>query len=145
MATDLRSSPATNDPSMVGVITGIIDDFQKLIQQQMEMVRAEIRTDWDKTKQAIWPIAVGSGLLVLGGILLSLMLVFLIHWATSPPNYDPATIPLWGCFGLIGACFLIVGSALLGYGIHQFHTFNPLPDKSADALKENVQWLTNTK
>jgi len=143
MATDLRS-PST-DQGVVGIISGIIDDFQKLIQQQMDMVRAEIRTDWDKTKQAIWPIAVGTVLLVLGGILTCLMLVYLLHWATSPPNMDPATIPLWGCYGLVGAGFLIAGSALLGAGIHKFHTFNPLPDKSAEALKENVKWLTNSK
>jgi len=126
-------------------MTGIVDDFQKLMQQQMDMVRAEIHSDWDKTKQAIWPIAVGTVLLAVGGILLSLMLVFLLHWATSPPNADPATIPLWGCYGLIAGLFFVAGAGLLGAGIHKFHTFNPLPDQSTQALKENVKWLTSNK
>lgn len=143
MAVTLQSPPT--EQSVVGIISGIIDDFQRLISQQMDMVRAEIRTDWDKTKSAIWPIAVGSVVLLIGGILLSVMFVYLIHWATSPPNTDPATIPLWGCFGLVAAGFLLLGSALLGTGIHKFHTFNPLPEKSAEALKENVKWLTNSK
>jgi hypothetical protein len=143
MATDLQSPP--EQQSMTGVIAGIVDDFQKLISQQMDMVRAEIRRDWEKTKEALWPLAVGSALLITGGLLVSLMLVFLIHWASSPPAYDLARVPLWGCFGLVGSCFLIVGGILLGMGIHRFHSFTPLPEKSAEALKENVKWLTNSK
>jgi len=142
MATDLHSPP---EQSVVGIVTGIIDDFQTLVKQQMEMVRAEVRADWDKTKQAIWPIAVGIGLLLMGGILTCFMLVYLLWWATSPPNADPAGVPLWGCYGLFGAGFLIAGGAFLGAGIAKFHSFNPLPEKSAEALKENVKWLTNSK
>ncbi len=143
MANALQAPP--EQQSLVGIISGIVNDFQRLLQQQMEMVRAEMRTDWQKTKQAIWPIAVGGGLLTIGTLLCSLMLVFLLHWATSPPNTDPATVPLWVCFLLFGGGFLIVGAGCLAAGIHKFHTFNPLPEKSAEALKENVQWLTNGK
>jgi len=78
---------------------------------------------------------------------MSFMLVYLLHWATapSPAALDPARVPLWGCYGLIGAGFLIAGGALLGTGIARFHSFTPLPEKSAEALKENVKWLTNSK
>jgi hypothetical protein len=143
MATELQTPP--EQQSVTGIITGIVHDFQTLLTQQMEMVRAEVRSDWDKTKQAIWPIAVGAGLALMGGILLSFMLVYLLHWATSPHGADPAGVPLWGCFALIGSGFLIGGGALLGVGIARFNSFNPLPVKSADALKENVKWLTNSK
>jgi len=130
---------------MTGIVSGIVQDFQTLITQQMEMVRAEVRSDWDKMKQAIWPIAVGTVLLTVGGIMLSFMLVYLLHWATSPVGEDMARVPLWGCYGLVGAGFLIAGGALLGAGIARFHSFTPLPEKSAEALKENVKWLTNSK
>jgi len=112
----------------------------------MDMVRAEVRTDWHKTKQALAPIAIGTGLLGIGVLLLSLMLVFLLHWATTPTSaVDPAQIPLWGCFAIFGAGFCVAGGAALAVGIHKFHTFTPLPEKSAEALKENVKWLTNSK
>jgi len=143
MATDLQSPP--EQQSLTGIVSGIVQDFQTLIMQQMEMVRAEIRSDWDKTKQAIWPIGVGSVLLTVGGIMLSFMLVYLLHWATSPVAEDMARVPLWGCYGLVGAGFLIAGGVLLGAGIARFHSFNPLPEKSTEALKENVKWLTNNK
>jgi hypothetical protein len=143
MATDLHSPP--DQQTVTGIITGIINDFQRLMTQQIDMVRAEIRSDWVKTKQAIWPIAVGSILASMGGLMISLMFVFLLWWATAPAGADPSRVPLWGCFGLIGSGFLIAGGAMLAAGIHKFHTFNPLPEKSAEALKENVQWLTNNK
>jgi len=143
MATDLQTPP--EQQSLTGIVAGIVHDFETLFTQQMEMVRAEVRSDWDKTKQAIWPIAVSTVLLVVGGTMLSFMLVYLLHWATTPGVEDMARVPLWGCYGLIGAGFLIAGGALLGAGIARFHSFNPLPEKSAEALKENVKWLTNSK
>jgi len=143
MATDLQTP--SQQQSMTGIVSGIVHDFETLISQQLDMVRAEVRRDWEKTKQAIWPIAVGSVLLTMGGTLLSFMLVYLLHWATSPVAVDMARVPLWGCYGLVGAGFLIIGGLLLGAGIARFHSFNPLPEKSAEALKENVKWLTNSK
>jgi hypothetical protein len=77
--------------------------------------------------------------------MISFMLVYLLHWATSPGIQDLARVPLWGCYGLVGAGFLIAGGALLGAGLARFHSFTPLPEKSAEALKENVKWLTNSK
>jgi len=143
MATEVQSPP--EQQSMTGILSGIVHDFQTLMTQQMEMIRAEVRSDMDKTKHAIWPIAVGAGLALMGGILWAFMLVYLLHWAVSPPIADLGGIPLWGCFALIGAVFFIAGGALLAVGVNRFRSFNPLPERSTDALKENVKWLTNSK
>jgi len=141
MATDLQTPP--EQQSLTGIVSGIVHDFQSLMTQQLEMFRAETRSDWEKTKHAAIPIAIGAGLALMGGILWCFMLVYLLHWAVSPP--EAAGIPLWGCFALVGGAFVIGGGALLGAGIARFRSFNPLPEKSADALKENVKWLTNSK
>jgi hypothetical protein len=143
MATDLQTPP--EQQSLTGIVSGIVHDFETLISQQLDMVRAEVRRDWEKARQAIWPIAVGSVLLTVGGIMISFMLVYLLHWATSPGIQDLARVPLWGCYGLVGAGFLIAGGTMLGAGIARFHSSNLLPEKSAEALKENVKWLTNNK
>jgi hypothetical protein len=146
MATDLQT-PQENQTSLVGTIKGIVLDFQKLVEQQFAMVRAEIRSDWDRTRSALWPIAVGAGVSAVGGVLLCFMLVYLLHWLTTPAaaNVDPAYIPLWGCFAIIGGGLALIGGALIFLGVRQFQSFNPLPNESAEALKENVQWLTNRR
>lgn len=142
MATDLQTPP---ESSIVGALKGVLDDFQKLLQQQLTLFRAEVRADWHKTKSAVWPLVVGIGFLVIGAPVLCFMLAHLLHWLTSPAGADPARLPLWACFGLVGGALAVVGAVLLAVGIRKFQSFNPLPDESARALEENVRWLTNGK
>jgi len=145
VATELQASPESGTASgstLVGTIRGILDDFQQLLQQQFAMARAEVRADWVRTKTALWPLALGAGLFLVGAPLLCVMLVYLIHHMTSPPGTDPANIPLWACYGIVGGFFTLASAALIMAGLQRFQSFNPLPDETARALQENVQWLT---
>jgi len=87
--------------------------------------------------------AAGAGVLLLGAILACLMLVYLLHWLTAPAGADPASLPLWACYGIVGAAFGAVGGVLLAAGKKKYESTSLLPDKSARALKENVECLTN--
>lgn len=138
-------TPSSTEPRLSEVIAGIVADFQRLIHQQIDMVRAEVRYDWHKVKEATWPLAVGAALLAAGGLLLSFMLVYLIHWLTVPPGTEAAGLPLWGCFAVIGGAFVLVGGSLTYVGWQRFQSFTPFPEKSTEALKENIQWLTHHK
>ena len=142
MSADLQR-PTESQPSMTELVRGIVDDAQELIKQQVAMVRAEIRQDMQKTKEAVLSLAAGVGVAVLGVILLCFMLAHLLHWLTGPPGMDPASLPLWGCFAIVGGVLLIAGVALIFVGLRRFQTFNPLPDQSAQALEENAKWLKN--
>jgi hypothetical protein len=73
------------------------------------------------------------------------MPVHLLHWATSPEGTDPAAIPLWGCYGIVGAAVLLIGGVLAFAGKKRFDSFNPLPDETVKAIQENLQWTTNSK
>jgi hypothetical protein len=140
MSADLQR-PTENQPSMTELVRGILDDAQQLIKQQVSMVRAEIRQDLNWTKQAVTSLAIGAGVAVLGVFLLCFMLVHLIHRLAGGPDF--ASVPLWACFGIVGALFTAVGAVLIVLGIQKFKSFNPLPDESAKALEENVKWLKN--
>jgi hypothetical protein len=148
MATDLQT-PQENQTTLVGTIKGIVLDFQKLVEQQFAMVKAEVRSDLDKTKSAVITMASGGVLLAVSLVLFSFMFVYLLHWLTTPAQamgvLDPAYVPLWGCFAIIGGGLALIGGGLVFLGIRQFQSFNPLPNESAEALKENVQWLTNRR
>ena len=142
MSADVQR-PTEQQPSMTELVRGIVDDVQELIKQQVAMVRAEIRQDVRKTKEAVTSLALGAGVAVLGVLLLCFMLVHLIHQLAG--GGDPASLPLWGCFGIIGGLLTVVGAVLIILGIQKFKSFNPLPDQSAKAVEENVKWLTNQK
>jgi len=133
----------SSEASTTGLLRGIINDMGDLIRQELRFARTEFRSDLRKTREAATVLTLGVGTAVLGLVLLSLMLVFLLHWLTAPAGVDQATIPLWGCFGIVSAVFLVTGAALAWLGCKKFESFNPLPDETAQTLKENVEWMTN--
>jgi len=151
MANDLHSpvdmgEPHVHaEPSMAATFKGIVDDSLELMKQQFSMLKAEIRSDFRKVLAGIIPLACAVAPLLLGALMLCFMLVHLIHWATLPAGQtvDPATIPLWGSYGIVAAVFLVTGGVLVGIGIYRLKTVNPLPEQTAQALEENLKWLMN--
>jgi hypothetical protein len=148
MANDLHPSATTATPAEPGLATtvkGIVDDAFELLKQQFAMLKAEVRSDFRKVLAGVIPLACAIAPLLLGGLMLCFMLVHLIHWATLPHGQmaDPASIPLWGCYAIVSAAFLVLGGVLLGIGYYRLKTVNPLPEETAKALEENLQWLMN--
>jgi len=135
MATDVKS---TQEPSVTSLVTGIISDAEDLFKQQFELLKHEVRDDLRKTKEAGMTLGLGAGLAMVGAILLVQMLVYLTQWLLPD-------LPLWACYGIWGALMFVGGAILLYVGKSTLDSFNPLPDKSAQALKQNVQWITNPK
>jgi hypothetical protein len=135
MATDLETG---SEASMTQLVSGIITDTQELIKQQIALLRHEVQEDLRKTKEASFSLIWGVGITLLGSVLVSLMLVHVVSWALPE-------LHLWVCYGIVGAPIAVLGISLFYAGIHKFKSFNPLPDESVKAFKENVQWITNPK
>ena len=131
------------EPGVVSLVKGIVNDVGDLLKHQLQFAQAEIRSDLKKTGEASKMLALGVGASVLGGLLLCLMLVHLLHWLTSPPLADPASLPLWGCYGIVGGLIGVAGALLVVGGKAKFDSFNPLPDQTVQTLKENLPWTTN--
>ena len=134
MANDLQTG---NEPSVTSLVTGIINDAQELFKQQLAFFRKEVEGDMRKSRDAAIPMAAGLGLALVGVVFLCFMLAHLLHWATE--------MPLWAAYGILGVVLAIAGGALFFVGKQQFESFNPLPDETAQAVKENVQWIVNKK
>ncbi|MFO0968908.1 MAG: phage holin family protein [Gemmataceae bacterium] len=129
---------AEDGAGLTTLVAGIISDGQELIRQQLHLFQVELKNDLKRTSNASIPIVVGGILAGMGAFLLLVMVALLLHaiW--------PAVISLWGGFGIVAAILLVGGGACLLYGKKQFDAFNPLPDKTVEGLKENVQWKTKT-
>jgi hypothetical protein len=126
------------ESSMTGLVAGIIDDFQRLMEQQLRLLRREVQDDFGKTLEALTLLAVGGALAAVAGILVAFALA---HWL----NFAYPDLPLWGAYAIVGGGLALMGGALLYAGTKRFESFNPLPDESAQALKENVQCLMKTQ
>ena len=145
MSHDPRSASA--EPGVTNLISGIISDMGDLVRQEIRFAKAEVKSDFGKTKQAVTALAIGVGAASVSGLLLLWMLVHLLHWLTTPESaraaLDPATLPLWACFGIVGGAIGAVAAFLVAGAIAKFRSFNPLPDETAKSLEENVKWIAN--
>jgi hypothetical protein len=137
MDNDIHTTTTTTEPSLTTLVTGIASDVQDLVKQQIAMFRAELRDDFQKTKDAAVPMAAGLVCCFLGGIVLCFALAHLLEWAFRPD------LPLWACYAIVGGLIAVLGGALAFIGFKRFP--NPLPDRTVAVLEENVQWMTKRK
>jgi hypothetical protein len=135
MAVELQNN---SGPSLTHLVSGIISDAQALMKQQLALFRTEMKQDLKRTKQALIVLVSGLALVSVGATLLCFMAVYGLHAAVP-------SIPIWGCFGIVGGVLAVGGGAAFYTGVQQFQEFNPLPDESAQALKENVQWISQAR
>jgi len=122
---------------MSELVSGILDDGQRLVKQQVEMLRAEIREDFRKTKDVAVYLGIGAGLASIGGVMLLVALVHLVQYLTE--------WHLAACWGLVGGLAVALGAIAFVVGGRIMATYNPLPDKSLNSLQENVSWIANAQ
>lgn len=131
------AAPVPPNGTMSELVSGIIDDGQKLIKQQVDMLRAEIREDFRKTKDVAIYLGIGAGLASVGGVMLLVALVHLVRYLT---DWDLA-----GCWGLVGGLAVAFGAVAFVIGGRILKSYNPLPDKTLNALQENVSWIAKAQ
>jgi len=138
MTTMEHETTAEESSNVTRLVSGILDDAQKLIGQQMAMVRAEVREDVRRTLSAVKYLGIGVGVAAVGALFVVVGLVPLLH------DLAPS-LPYWACWMIVGAVFVGLGAAALLAGRSILKSFNPLPDKSLNALQENVSWITTPR
>jgi hypothetical protein len=131
---DRITPPSDTGPSLTALVSGIVDDLQTLIRQQVELARTEVKQEWEKTKTAAGALAAGAALLLLATFLLCFTLVHLL-------NYLAPGLPLWGCYAIVTACFGVLGGILVAAGRSKASQVRVVPPQTAQTIKENVQWI----
>lgn len=121
------------EPSLAQLLTGIINDAKALVRHELALATYEIREDLRKTKTAMLSLGIGIGVAALGGLLLILMLVHLLHAL--------AGLPLWACDGIVGGLLAISGAVLLLIGKNTIARIDVVPPQTVETMKENVRWI----
>jgi len=123
-------------PSMTALVGDIVTDIEQLFVQQTQLIRLEVRDDLRKARTGAFYLGAGLGVMLVGGLLFCLMPPYLLNWATE--------LPLWACFGIFGAVFLLLGGGAVYAALKKFQDAASLPESVA-ALKENVTCLLRRK
>jgi hypothetical protein len=132
------TATATGDqPSLTDLVSGIVSDAQTLLRQQVVMLRSEFKEDMRRTKEAAKYVGLGAAVAAVGGLFLVVSLVYLLHWLTD------GRLAEWACWAIVGGVLFVGGLIAMYVGKRIFESFNPLPDKTVNALQENVSWITN--
>lgn len=130
-------SQMEQEASVTRLVSGIISDGQELMKQQFALLRAELKEDVRKAREASMMLAFGFTVLFVGCIVLALMLVYLLSWAIP-------SLPLWTCFGIVGCLFTLTGAGLCLGGFKRLKSAASL-DQSVQEFKETTQWIANPR
>ena len=134
MSNDLHTM---SEPGLASLVSGIISDAQALLKQEVALARSEVTQEIRKTRDALISLGIGIAIATVGGLLLVLTLVHLLNWLTD------GQLPLWACYGIIGALMVIIGGAVFFIGSHKASEINIVPRQTMETMKENVQWIKN--
>jgi len=122
-----------SETSVATLIGGIVNDAKDLLINEFTIAKLEIQQELRKTKSAALALAMGAGIMGIGGLFLMLMcvhgLVVLLE------------IPLWGSYGLVGGLLFLVGAILLARGKQTAEQIDVIPPKTASTLRDNAQWI----
>jgi len=121
------------DSSIATLLGGIVGDAQQLVHQEIALARQEIREEISTAKDAGVQLAIAGAVLAIGGLLLVLMLAQgladLLNW------------PTWAGYGVVGVVLAIIGYILFSSAQQRAKQLRPVPEKTVETLKENVEWI----
>jgi uncharacterized membrane protein YqjE len=127
-ATDTTRTTAANGNGRRGVIDlarVAVEDVIKLVQQEIELVKIEVREMLKTNLRAVTLLA-AAGLCALLAVVM--LLVALVEWI---PNHTLAALIAAAVFVIVGAILIFTGKGMLRIGP---------PPKTITTLKEDAEW-----
>ncbi|MEU0877343.1 phage holin family protein [Lentzea sp. NPDC005914] len=116
--------------SLGDLVSELTGDLSKLMRQELELAKAEIRQEAVKAGKATGMLAAAGFAGYLTTVLLSLALVFALG----------AVMPLGWAALIVAALWGITGAVLYTSGRAKLRTVNPKPERTVETLKEDAEW-----
>jgi hypothetical protein len=116
--------------SLGDLVSELTGDLSKLMRQELELAKAEIRQEATKAGKATGMLAAAGFAGYLTTVLLSLALVFALG----------AIVPLGWAALIVAVLWGIAGAVLYSSGRAKLRTVNPKPERTVETLKEDAEW-----
>jgi hypothetical protein len=124
-----HTTPPELQPSVASLLSGIVIDVQTLFFQELTTARLEVENQLYGARRAAVRLGIGLGFSVIVGIQLACMLVYGLAAYTE--------LPLWGCYGLSGGVFAIVGALAYSRAKNLLDGADLFPTRPTQAKQEN--------
>ena len=121
----------TGDRSVSDVLQDILRNVQDILRSEVRLAKAEIRQEATQAaSSALW---VSAG--VVGVVSAWMFLLWTAAYALA------AILPMWAATLVIAVAMACAGSALVVVGIRRFTRITPVPERTVESLKENLEWM----
>ena len=120
----------TTGESLGDLLNELTGDLSKLMRQELELAKAELREEASKAGKATGMLAAAGFAGYLTTVLLSFALVFALG----------AVMPLGWAALIVAALWGIAGAVLYTSGRAKLRTVNPKPERTVATLKEDAEW-----
>jgi len=128
-----------NESVSVGeLVQGIVKDLEALGTQHIRLLKKDLKEDFQKLREATMWLAVGLGVLLVGGALLGLTLVHGLL-ALFPEMHS------WVAYALVTAVYVAAGAGLLALGRQRLDDATPLAERTMETIAEDVKWASQPK
>lgn len=116
--------------SLGDLVSELTSDLSKLMRQELELAKAEVRQEATKAGKATGMLAAAGFAGYMTTVLISLALVFALG----------AVMPLGWAALIVAALWGIAGGILYSTGRAKLRTVNPKPERTVETLKEDAEW-----
>jgi membrane protein len=124
------ASPSQTQRSVSDVLQDIIGNLQQIVRDEFRLAKADVE---DKARRAARPASILAAGAVLGLYGLGFLLLAGVYGLSL-------VIAPWLAALLVGAVLAIVAAILVSSGRTRLKQIDPVPEKTVQSMKENVQW-----
>lgn len=130
--TPLPRTPTEDDDATIGQLIGeLTQDLSRLLRQELELAKAEIREEATKAGKATGLLAAAGFAGYMTAVLLSLAAVFGLAYL----------IGLGWAALVVAVLWAVAGAVLYSTGRTRLRTLSPKPERTIETLKEDAAWL----
>lgn len=116
--------------SFSDVLQDIVGNIQQIIRAEVRLAQVEIK---EKANQASKPAGVLDPGIVLGLYGLGFLLLAAVYGLSL-------ALPAWLAALIVGVVMAIIAGGLVASGLTKLRNTNSAPEKTAQTMKENVEW-----
>jgi len=120
-------------PSLQLLLGGIVTDIRQLLRQEVQLARCELHEEWRKLRLVLCCVAIGAVFLASSVLPLGFALVYVLK--------DVLGLPEWASFAIVGGGLFLGGVAAFAVAAYKVVQIRVIPPKTAETMKENVEWL----
>lgn len=113
------------------VLQDILRNLQEIVRSEVRLAKVEIR---EELKQAAFSGAwIAAGAVGVASALIFLLWTLVYALAT--------TMSMWAATLLVAVVMAVAGALLIMGGIRRARRIQPIPERTAESVKENLEWM----